>query len=247
MRIPQEIKDKYSNFSYSGIYKIIFNTSGKFYIGSSYNIYKRLSVHITKLLNQKHLNTHLLNLFNKYGINDISFDVLEQCDISDLLHREDYYISALNPELNICKTATAVMKGRKHSDKTLLKLKGRKTWNKGIKRTNAEKLLMSKNRKLAYVNSTPEFKKWFSDLHRDRSSEYWLGKHLSESSKQKISIAARKRSKPIICLNNNKIYSTQLEAAIDLKIKQGHISEVLNGKRDSASGFKFKEYIKQAS
>jgi len=53
-------------------------------------------------------------------------EILEYCDLADLIKREQYYIDFLNPEYNICKTAGAPMMGRKHSEETLAKMKERK-------------------------------------------------------------------------------------------------------------------------
>lgn len=62
-----------------------------------------------------------------------------------------------------------------------------------------------------------------------------------------IYVISFKSSRKIICINNGNIYESQLAAAVDLKIKQGHISEVLNGKRCSVKGYKFKKFIGQIS
>lgn len=41
MRIPESVKNKYYDLQVSGIYKITFISTGVFYIGSSFNIFKR--------------------------------------------------------------------------------------------------------------------------------------------------------------------------------------------------------------
>ena len=64
-----------------------------------------------------------------------------------------------------------------------------------------------------------------------------IGKNKTDLDKIKISISHG--GKLFICNENKKIYNTQHEAAIDLKIPQSHISAVLNKRRKSVKGFSF--------
>jgi len=61
----------------------------------------------------------------KYGYIKFSIDILEYCEPSDLIKREQYYMDVLKPEYNILKKAGSSL-GYKHSLKTLLKFKKRK-------------------------------------------------------------------------------------------------------------------------
>lgn len=75
-----------------GIYKIQNKISGKLYIGSSYNIRERIINHKSMLRCNKHHSIHLQRAYNKYGINNFIFEILEECDINDLMVKEQYYI-----------------------------------------------------------------------------------------------------------------------------------------------------------
>lgn len=75
----------------TGIYCIKNKENGKMYIGSSFNIEKRWADHLYMLKENKHHSIHLQRAWNKYGIDNFSFEILELCDISDLLVREQYY------------------------------------------------------------------------------------------------------------------------------------------------------------
>lgn len=81
-----------------GIYKIKIND--KEYIGSSCNIGHRLKHHLWSLENLKHHNRTMQNLYNKYGKEEIYFEVVEECIDDILIEREAYYISRLNPYIN---------------------------------------------------------------------------------------------------------------------------------------------------
>ena len=81
-----------------GIYKITNLVNGKSYIGQSVNIQKRFNAHKSVAFNpnDKNYNYPLYRAIRKYGIENFSFDVLEECDISELNNKEIYYISKYN-------------------------------------------------------------------------------------------------------------------------------------------------------
>jgi group I intron endonuclease len=81
-----------------GIYKIKIND--KEYIGSSCNIGHRLKHHLWSLKNLKHHNRTMQNLYNKYGADNIYFEVLEVCSEDVLIKREAYHIREINPYIN---------------------------------------------------------------------------------------------------------------------------------------------------
>lgn len=83
-----------------GIYKIIINN--KVYIGSSFNIQRRLIQHKSDLKNNRHDNQHLQNAYNKHK--KITTEIVETfLSISDekLRQLEREYIKLFNAEYNI--------------------------------------------------------------------------------------------------------------------------------------------------
>lgn len=85
----------------SGIYKITNKINNKIYIGSSKNLYNRIASHISTLKKNKHCNIYLQNTVKKYGIESLYTEIIEYCDISRLLEREQYWINLLKPEYNL--------------------------------------------------------------------------------------------------------------------------------------------------
>lgn len=77
----------------SGIYRILNIKNNKSYIGSSVSVYNRISTHKHALLNNRHFNKHLQSAFNKYGLENFTFSLIEETDISIINQREEYYIS----------------------------------------------------------------------------------------------------------------------------------------------------------
>ena len=76
----------------SGIYKITNKINGKCYIGQSINIGKRFAQHKSQSYRNIHVNKLLYKAIEKYGIENFSFDVIENCEINILDDREKYWI-----------------------------------------------------------------------------------------------------------------------------------------------------------
>lgn len=85
----------------AGIYCIINICNQKKYIGSSKNLYRRLMSHRSTLRKNSHENKKLQNGWNKYGEDNFQYYILEFCQESDLISREQYYINSTKPWYNI--------------------------------------------------------------------------------------------------------------------------------------------------
>lgn len=88
----------------SGIYKIENLKNHKCYYGSSKDVYNRFIQHKSRLNNKTHPNIILQRAWNKYGQNNFIFEIVEKCDISNLLIVEQKYLD-LNNAYNIAKNA----------------------------------------------------------------------------------------------------------------------------------------------
>jgi group I intron endonuclease len=58
----------------------------------------------------------------KYGFSNFSLEILEYCNLKDLLIREQYYLDILKPEYNIVKIAGSTL-GYKHTEESLKKMR----------------------------------------------------------------------------------------------------------------------------
>ena len=103
----------------------------KKYIGSSAVLKRRYNEYSNPeyiARNLKKGNSQILNALIKYGYSKFSFEILEFCDIKNVLVREQYYIDLLKPEYNILLKAGSPL-GYKHTDEAKEKMKGTKIFS----------------------------------------------------------------------------------------------------------------------
>lgn len=81
-----------------GIYKITNDINGKIYIGQSINIEKRIKEHFWKAECQKDVsyNSILHLAIRKYGKENFSWEILEECSVENIDEKEKYYIKKFN-------------------------------------------------------------------------------------------------------------------------------------------------------
>lgn len=101
-------------------------------------------------MNNKRKSSAIYAAILKYGHDEFSLDILEYCDPSFLIEREQYYLDKLNPEYNILKIAGSRL-GTRHNDKTLSLLRIAST---GRKHTKEAKLKMKEIAKLRIGKKT---------------------------------------------------------------------------------------------
>lgn len=97
-----------------GIYRIKNLVTGRVYVGSSSNIYRRMIMHRRDLVNDCHDNGHLQNSFNKHGIDNFDYTVLETVKLEDLTVREQYWLDRYTDVYNIreiCESNQGIRRG----------------------------------------------------------------------------------------------------------------------------------------
>ena len=114
----------------------------------------------------------------KYGYSNFQLEILEYCESSDVIQREQYYIDLLGPEYNILKTAGSSF-GYKHTAETLAKLRGRIL-------SEEAKANMLGPRASMIGDKNPMFGKTHSEEIRKKIGESMLGRIHSEETRKKI-------------------------------------------------------------
>lgn len=212
----------------SGIYKILNNINGKFYIGSAVNIERRLFWHKSRLRNNSHPNIYLQRAWLKYGEENFTFHIIEIVDRFNnedsisykkrlVMDREQFYldfyldaqsyISRLNNNFivlgyNLCPVAGNTM-GRHCSEET----------RKKISNSLIGKMVGDKN---------PNY-----------------GRKHTVDTKKRISDFRKNFGKKILCVTNETIYDSIKIASIELGIKPHNIIHVLKGRWKQTKGFIF--------
>lgn len=82
----------------TGIYKYTNNLNGLVYIGQAKNLQRRKYAHSSAYKNPSasEYNNQLHTAMRKYGIENFTFEVVEQCKIEELNEREKYWIAFYN-------------------------------------------------------------------------------------------------------------------------------------------------------
>lgn len=208
-----------------GIYLIENITNNKKYVGSTTNLNDRKIRHFSNLKHKRHGNPHLQSAYDKYGQNSFKFYVIIECEESELLELEDYFIVMLHTmdhsfgynlrgaERQIMTEATKeklrlANLGKKASEETKLKMS---LTRKGKRHSEEAKKNMSLSRK--------GYKQWWgcSDETKEKIRRYNLGKKygpVPEDRKEKIreSLKGRKQSpetiaKRIASMKRNREFS----------------------------------------
>ena len=212
-----------------GIYKITSPTK-RIYIGQSINIERRFSTY--KRNNPINKQPRLYGSFKKYGIENHKFEIVCECDISELNNRERYwqdYFNVLEIGLNCCLTKT-------NNLDYIISTETRKKIS--IKATGRKHTLQTKN-KLSIAHSG----KKLSEEHRLKLVSKLTGrkghsKKATEETKKLCSKNATKHlSKIVLCLNNGIFYESAKEVSDIFKIKHSTLRGWLNGSAINKTSF----------
>jgi hypothetical protein len=153
------------------------------YVGSAVDIAQRWRDHLSTLNNERHRSPMLQNHVNKYGIEDLSFSILELVMFKeDLVQREQYYIDALNPFFNCLKIAGSPI-GHKHSEETKRKIA---IGNTGKPLSEERKRKISEAHK--GKKASEEAKRKMSQSRKGKSATWNKGRKVSEETRMKLSL-----------------------------------------------------------
>lgn len=232
-----------------GTYKIVNTVNEKFYIGSSIHIEKRWREHTSLLNNNKHHNSYLQNSFNKYGIENIRFEIIDLYLTPQAMLEAEQNLINIHFGSSQCYNATKGvisscgennnMFGKHHSKETKYKIsqarigkyKGKNSPRFGKQHSEETK------RKISQANIDNQYK---------GKNSCWFGKHHSIEARGKISKTHcgenHPKFKSIIRTFQNKNTSeifigTQYGFYTTYKLRTGDVCRVIQGKRKSVKGW----------
>lgn len=141
----------------------------------------------------------------KYGYSSFSLEILEYCESSELINREQYYLGLLNPEYNILQEAGSRL-GFKHLLETKAKMSEARKGKTHSEETKAKLSAAALGRKL-------------SEETIAKMSEAHNGKIRSEETKSKISEAMRGKKNPLFGKTPTEETKTKIREANGIAIE----------------------------
>ena len=109
------------NKQMAGVYLWENKIKGKRYVGSSLNLSKRFMHYFNYNHLTRYANMNICRALLKYRYSNYDLTILEYCEPSKCLEREQYYINLLKSEYNILQTAGSSL-GYKHTEQALTKI-----------------------------------------------------------------------------------------------------------------------------
>ncbi|MCW5317950.1 GIY-YIG nuclease family protein [Nostoc sp. KVJ3] len=219
----------------TGIYVIINRDTGKRYIGSTAESFrKRWNRHKSDLRGNRYDNPYLQKAWNKYTEFRFEFKILEVVpkeewtDKRYLLDIEQMYLDTYQPEYNICKSAGNTL-GRLHTEESKKKCGqanlGNKYWV-GKNHSEESKQKISKSREGKYK----------------AENNHFYGKKHSDESKEKVAKANSKNYKIYSPDGQEFIINNMAAFCREYNLNNGNLSSVASGKVKQCKGWRA-EYL----
>ena len=139
---------------------------GKKYVGSSMYLRKRLGEYFNANFLAKYNNMYIYRALFKHGYSNFKLEILEYCDPSMLLERENYYLKLLKPEYNILQVPGSSLDRKLTQEQKKchnLSQSSEGTWKYKIVKTNTTTVYNSVNAAARALN-----------IYERRISEYFF-------------------------------------------------------------------------
>ena len=164
----------------SGIYKWTNKLTNDIYIGQSKDLSKRFIKYFNLSYLKDRNNLIISRALIKYGYSNFSLEILEYCDVAELLIREQYYFDKLNPKYNILKVAGSSL-NYNHTKETKAKI------------SEALKGVYVKEKSPLFGKVHTKETKALMSLKKIKENNPLFGKVHSENTKEKMRLKALAR------------------------------------------------------
>ena len=205
-----------------GVYKIFSKKlANRCYIGSSINIQNRWKKHIRELKANKHHSVKLQRHFNKYGIDDLEFTILVECDKKELLNEEQSFLDNNFPYFNTNKKAGCANNGIPWNKGKKMRIPA---WNKDRKMNEQQRLSM-----IGHIVSDETKKK----ISKSKAGvRYKITDGILERNKKLCVSVLQFNMNGILIKKYNSLKETTLDGFV-----YQHVSSCCRGKRKSTGGY----------
>lgn len=207
----------------SGIYEIVNLVNGKRYVGSAKLIRRRWGVHRHHLRKGNHHSFKLQRAWRKYGENSFAFRLLEECEPSLLIEREQFHMESLRPAYNVAKQAGGG--GGPMSEAAKEKVRAANRRRTGSKMSAESRARIS----AAKLGNTSTRGKKQSPEHVAKRAAAHRGRKRSPETRAKI--AAKAKGRKFVRFNDE--YRTKLSAASKGRMPTAeHMAALQQGRRN---------------
>jgi group I intron endonuclease len=211
----------------AGIYLWTHKQSGKRYVGSAFDLSKRLSKYYSKAYLESIKTSYICNALKSHLHSAFSLAIVEHVDIPNLskeeardliLSREQFYLDELQPEYNILKVAGSSL-GYKHAPESLAKFTGENHPRGMLGKTHSPDALAKMSEALSGENN-PMF-------GVTGENHPMFGKSHSTETKQKISEALKGENHPMFGVTgeNHPMFGISHSEETKHKMSQAHSGE----------------------
>jgi group I intron endonuclease len=182
-----------NQYKISGIYTITCKENNMIYVGSSSNIKSRWYRHKSNLKLGRS-NSIMKNVYEKYGINSLLFEIIEECSENKLIEREEYFSKKLKESgyklMNCGEFIKSPTRGVKLSEKRIQRLREQfsstknPSYGKIWMHKEEERIFVDKEEYSKYIDIG--FEKGLSKKHKENISKIqrYISRPMSEKNKQ---------------------------------------------------------------
>ena len=209
-----------------GVYKIINRLNGKYYVGSSNRIQRRLCEHRRKLTHNIHDNPHLQSAWNKYGEFNFEFTALEESQTPKVL--EQQYLDVAKNEPNKCYNTSFIVDNppRLTGEREILRrLRIRESINRVYREHPEIKNVLRERSLLRFQSESSRME--LSEQVKDAMKNPAILEKLRISKRDKTPYHFQNR------VTGKAFTGTRLEFQEKYSFKKGSIDHLLDGKRKS--------------
>lgn len=237
------VLNKYSKDTMIGIYKITNLINGKTYIGQSIDIKRRFWDH--RCVSHES-NRHLKHALKKYGKENFKYEVLEECQESELDDRERYYIETLKPEYNVTNGGQDSLRRYPKEVRKKISERSKRQWDNMTDEERQHRISHNLTGHRRGYTMSEETKAKLRDKN--------LGKKQSPETieKRRQTMLEKKRNgykhdnsshmKKVKCIETGEVFKSVKDAAESIGAAPNSVSSMLKGRQKTVRGFHF-EYL----
>jgi group I intron endonuclease len=223
----------------SGVYRWVNKVTGKTYVGSSVDLSIRFkNYHNYTYISDPAKNMAIYRALLKYGYSNFKLEIIEYCEPTNAVKREQFYFDLLQPEYNILTTAgsslgfqhsevtLAKFRARKHSEETKQKMSEARIGYKHIEET-LDKFRARKHSEetLAKMRARKHSEETLAKFRAQRNTEEYKRKMSEAQIGRKHSEETRKKISDVMSGENNPMFPSGEKI---LPMKLGRRSQMLN-------------------